>query len=218
MFEATGPGSTAFTVTPRPSSRRASSSVKYVIASLERRVGAHEGVAALELEIVEVERCHAVGIGRDVHDARGRALEQARQQPQGELEHRQVVDREGELDSLGVALPRLADEARVVDEHVQRPAAGQVLRGGAVDRLARGEIADAGSRGSCRRSRRQSRPARGGISPGCGRAAPRRRPASRARGRRRGRGRRWRRSPGRRGPACRSRAPPHSPATPKRWR
>ena len=142
MFDATGPGidgvhRDAAALEPAGELER-----EVHGGELGARVGAHEGVAALELEIVEVERCHPVGIGRDVHDARRGALEQARQQPQGELEHRQVVDREGELDSLGVALARLADEARVVDQHVQGPAARQELGGGAVDRLARGEVAE----------------------------------------------------------------------------
>ena len=38
MLEATGPGSTAFAVTPLPSMRRASSRVKYRIASFERAI------------------------------------------------------------------------------------------------------------------------------------------------------------------------------------
>jgi hypothetical protein len=69
-------------------------------AELRDPVRAHPAVLALAVEVVEV-KLAAVDLRGHVDDAAGRGGDEQRQQQVGEQKRRQVIDRPGQLESIG---------------------------------------------------------------------------------------------------------------------
>ena len=93
-----------FTVTPVPSRRRAELAGEEDVRGLRLAVDLHAPVAALVLEVREVEpAAELVGVGGDVHDARRRGGAQALEEQQRELEVGEVVHGEGRLEAVARA-------------------------------------------------------------------------------------------------------------------
>jgi len=70
------------------------------VRKLRARVGAHDLVALLVSQVVEVERARAVANRRDGDDARGRALHEQIGEQRGEQEVAEMIDCEGHLDAV----------------------------------------------------------------------------------------------------------------------
>ena len=95
---ATGPGCAALAVMPRALSAPRQLEGEQEVHQLRQAVGAEAGVAALELQVVEVDLGRTMRVRRDVDDARARR--QAIEQEVRQEEVAQVIEREGALEAL----------------------------------------------------------------------------------------------------------------------
>src|SRR5437667_258020 len=93
---------------------------KEQVRQLRLSVGAPAAVAALGLEVVEVDAAHAVRAAAHSHHPRVVAAGHPVEQQAGEREVGEVVGAELELEPVACKLPRLGShDARVVDEQVE---------------------------------------------------------------------------------------------------
>jgi hypothetical protein len=88
------------------------------VCELGFRVDLEAAVAVLGLQFAEVELRAAMDFGSRIHDARGGGVEQARKQPVGKDEIRQVIRGECQLIPFSGHLTFRANEAGVIDQNV----------------------------------------------------------------------------------------------------
>ena len=89
------------------------------IGELGTLVGQPSVVAALALQVIEVQSYTAMRFGRDVDDARRRRRPQRRQQQMSEEEVVEVVECERHLDRIGGQAAPAKQSTGVVDQHVE---------------------------------------------------------------------------------------------------
>src|SRR5262249_45990522 len=85
------------------------------------------GVAALRLQIVEVQASSAVRVRRSIDDASRRGSKQPVAQDFSEYKVRHVVRREGSLQAVGRDASLAEQGARVIDEHIDARLGGSDL-------------------------------------------------------------------------------------------
>jgi len=89
--------------------------------------------AALEVRILEVDARAAVPPRRQRHHPRALRAAQRRPEPRRELEVAQMIRRQLRLEPAAVAHERWRHDARVVHQHVQRPARRDEASGERID-------------------------------------------------------------------------------------
>ena len=99
------------------------------VGQLALPVRAPLAVRPFALQVIEIDLAEDVRAAADRHDARGRRLQNQRQQQPGERKVPQVVGAELHLEPVGGRAVRDRHHARVVDQHVE-PAVGSRKRFG----------------------------------------------------------------------------------------
>ena len=112
------------------------------VGQLRPGVRAHDGVAALEPQVVEVDRSPAMADRGHRDHACGRAAHDEVEEQVGQEEVAEVVHGEGGLDPVPGQAAGLVDAARIVDEHVEAIGPRAHALGQGADVRLGGEVAD----------------------------------------------------------------------------